>query len=94
MLDYMFAELLHRHPYAVRAYGLYLVACLLYIIRVHKIIKTVARLPTDEKAKFGASLPNPKKWNPLLTYLGMATLLVPRFVCALFFAVAYMLSAQ
>jgi hypothetical protein len=94
MLDYTFAELFQKHPYATKAYGLYLILSLVYIIRINRIMKTVGRLPSDEKTKYGASLPDPKKWNPLLTYLGMAVLFLPRFFTALFFATAYMISAQ
>ena len=94
MFDYTLVELLHRHPYATSAYGVYLILSLVYVIRIDGVIKTVGRLPSGDKAKYCASLLDPKKWNPLLTYLGMAVLFLPRFFTALFFATAYMISAQ
>jgi hypothetical protein len=94
MFDHFYVELLKKHPIAVRAYEVYLVLCLAYVIRITIIMKKVNKLPSVQKAKFAASLPKTKKWNPLLTFIGLATLALPRLALVVFVAISYLISAQ
>ena len=94
MIVKTFSQLARNHPYIFKAYLFYLVLCVAYIIRIHLMIKTISKLTPQLKAKFCASIPDTKKWNPLLTYFGLAVLVPPRLIIVLFMAFCYMISAQ